>query len=518
MKKLSVLLLLLIFTGCSLKQTTTPTSTAQPQTKSAVTTLPPQTIIPTKNQITVGVLLPFSGNYKDISNSILESILLSYSANSTKKIVIKVYDTNENGKDTAKQAAQNAISAGVDIIIGPLLTTSLNEITPVTEDKNIPVIALSNDRTALVDTKNVYIMGYSPEEEVERIVDYVISTKNAHNFAALIPENKYGEIVLADLKATLAARGAELTKVVTYPPDEINFTSYAEQLIDPQDLSDYHKALDAYTAQGGNKYRSLTSNTNDRPQPKLNFDTLFIGDFGKRLILVGVHLPFVDIDTSKINLIGTRLWASAPIANESVFNGALYPDLPDINATIFASKFQSIYKKQATLIDVIAYNALQMVADLITVDPQTGNLKYDFSKAALTSYTGFGVLGNYNLRNDGLSQHDLLIKQVNNRSISTVDQTSSYDYMKVSNYQDVVNTTLTKDNSQDDQNSSNSAPNSASDEDEENSTPNTGDQAQDANNDDSSATANPTTENSIGGVILPPLTKNKIAPATTTIP
>lgn len=390
-----------------------------------------------ENKVIVGLLLPFDGKYSDVSQNIMNAIELEYSTNLNPYIIVKVFNTNEDGEDTTKQATKEAVDSGVNIIIGPLLTKELEQVIKITEPLNIPVLSLSNDRSVIADTNNTYLMGLTLAPEIERIVDYVAQTKNAKNFAALVPKNKYGEIEVADLKAALQSRGLNMVKVISYPPNTINFTKYITDLVTPEDWAAYNDALKQYNEDNQDTYKSLSVNSADRPQPALKFDTLFIGDFGKRLLLLGVHLPFVGIDTSKINIIGTRLWGSVKLYKEDTFDSALYPTLPPISDSIFFSKYQSIYKEDPLIISAVAYDTMQMISDLVVFDDATHTLSYDFTPNSITQYKGLGILGNFQLRKDGLVMRDMYIQQISKTGNTAIDDSSNFNYMDVDSYKNV---------------------------------------------------------------------------------
>lgn len=435
MKKL-VVLLLLVLTGCTGYKEVKPIPKIDTTTEQT-TTFKEQVIFSSKKKINIAVLLPLDGQYKEISENIIEAIQLAYNNNVNKSIVIRFYSTFENGTDTTISAAKEAIDGGSDIILGPLFATNLQKVAKEAARKNIPVISFSNDRTALKDTKNVYLMGYSPEVEVERVLDYVANTQHALRFVAMVPENKYGRVVLSSLKASLESRGLTLVRVVTYPPDTINFSPYVEKLVNPEELDRYKEAIKKYDSKHVNDSSHSLLDRQSYPELNLDFDTLLVGDSGKRLMLLGVHLPYVGIDPNKINFIGTRLWANAPLYNEAAFKNAAFPDFIDLQNTIFASKFSSIFKTKPTLISAVAYDAIQMISNLVTVDPDSGKVQYDFSLSSLTNHRILGVLGNYYLRNDGLTERDMEIKGVGNQDYNVIDNTSGFEFMSVKDYKNL---------------------------------------------------------------------------------
>jgi len=68
----------------------------------------------------------------------------------------------------ARNAAEQAIAEGAEIIVGPLFAQSVSAVGQVARPRNIPVIAFSTD--ASVAARGVYLLSFLPETDVRRIV------------------------------------------------------------------------------------------------------------------------------------------------------------------------------------------------------------------------------------------------------------------------------------------------------------------------------------------------------------
>ena len=77
-------------------------------------------------------------------------------------------------------------------------------------------ISFSND--ASVARPGLYVLGFRPEEQVERIVDYA-AAQGRTRFAALAPDDAYGSRASAAWRAAVAqVPGATAEIAVTFPP------------------------------------------------------------------------------------------------------------------------------------------------------------------------------------------------------------------------------------------------------------------------------------------------------------
>lgn len=452
MRKILLFLLTVVLCSCATKQSTLNTQKTNTSNITEKTTkdFEDQIVLSGKNKVNISVLLPLEGDNAEISESIVNAIQLSYYNNINKSIFIRFYSTISNGKDVAAKVAKEAVEGGADIILGPLFSSNVEKVAAIAKQKNIPVISFSNDRSILFNTNNVYLAGYSPEVEVERIVEYMVTTKKASKFVAIVPENQYGKLVLSALDAALKARGLSLIRYSTYSPQVINFSTTIEKIIDPEVFGNYKEAVDNYNNehQTQNSSRKSLLSATDYPELEVDFDTLFLADNGLKVILLGSHLPYVGIFSNKINLVATRLAGSAKLYNEPIFSNMKIPDFTNLANTVFASKFMSVFKKQPKLISVAAYDIIQMISSMVEVDPNNNMVKYNFSKKNLSSQTFAGVLGLYNIREDGIIQRSMNVKEVVNKKngyqITQDSNLTDEGFMKVTNYKDVSLSDFTK--------------------------------------------------------------------------
>lgn len=72
----------------------------------------------------IAVLLPLTGPRANAANAILQGILASYMAKQNDKIAVNFYDTAND----AASAYQQALTAGAEFIIGPLLPTEIEQL------------------------------------------------------------------------------------------------------------------------------------------------------------------------------------------------------------------------------------------------------------------------------------------------------------------------------------------------------------------------------------------------------
>ena len=115
-------------------------------------------------KLRVGLLAPFSGEYKSLGESLLLSTQLALDEIDSDKIIIIPRDSGSNNKNKLNSAIQEIIDSGVKIIIGPMSSSSFDEIKKY---KNTIFISLSNKEPQI--SNNLINIGISLESQLEAI-------------------------------------------------------------------------------------------------------------------------------------------------------------------------------------------------------------------------------------------------------------------------------------------------------------------------------------------------------------
>ena len=83
-------------------------------------------------------------------------------------------------------------------------------------NERVPALAFSNDRS--VASKNIWLLGFIPEDNIDRAIAQTIG-QGLTRFGALLPDGAYGERLGRTLDERIARYGGELVQVEIYPPD-----------------------------------------------------------------------------------------------------------------------------------------------------------------------------------------------------------------------------------------------------------------------------------------------------------
>ena len=157
-------------------------------------------------QVKVGLILPLSaaGNAGVAAQSMKNAAEMALAEFQNPNVQLLIKDDGGNPQG-AQQVTQQALDEGAEIILGPLFAASVPATAQLTRARGVSVIAFSTDSS--VAGRGVYLLSFLPESDVNRIVDYSASI-GKKSFAALLPDNAYGNVVEAAFKQAVGRKAA----------------------------------------------------------------------------------------------------------------------------------------------------------------------------------------------------------------------------------------------------------------------------------------------------------------------
>ena len=157
--------------------------------------------------ITITMLLPMSSpdeNVRALANTLLQAAQLALFDVARPELLLRVQDTGGTPVG-AQTAARLALAAGADLIVGPLVATSVQAVAPVLANSSVPALAFSNDRS--VASRNIWLLGFIPEDNIDRAIAQTIG-QGLTRFGALLPEGAMANAWGARLRSALHAMAA----------------------------------------------------------------------------------------------------------------------------------------------------------------------------------------------------------------------------------------------------------------------------------------------------------------------
>jgi ABC-type branched-subunit amino acid transport system substrate-binding protein len=426
--------------GCTPARQTPPAPTPQQQATEPPAGVAPQveTLPPTdsdikltpppgaKETVTVAFLAPLSGPNAALGQALLNAAQMALfdlgaanSAGGTGGMEISLAPRDTGGTmEGAQKAAQEAIGAGARLILGPVFSTEVQAVAPIVRARGIPLVSFSNDYTAAGD--GVYIIGFTPEQQVQRVVSYAAS-RGLTRFAALAPESVYGNRIVAALQTATSQVNGQVTRVETYDPALT--TQGVTQII--RRLASYDQRHGALLAQR----KELSAKGDDASRAALRrlqgaetigdvaFDAVVIPESGERLKIIAPLLLFYDIDPRKVHALGTVDWDTPETWTEPALVGAWYPAAAVDSHAAFLKAYREAYGQAAPARASLGYDATALAIVLARNGGRDG-----FTPEALTAANGFiGVDGIFRLAPSGVVERGLAVKEIGSRSAHVVD-------------------------------------------------------------------------------------------------
>ncbi len=322
--------------------------------------------------IKVGLILPLSGagNAGVAAQAMRNAAELALIEFQSPNIQLLVKDDGSSAQG-AQQAAQQAVDEGAEIILGPLFAVAVPGAAQVARGRNISVIAFSTDSS--VAGRGVYLLSFLPESDVNRIVEYAAS-QGKRSFAAMLPENAYGNVVEAAFKQAVARRGGRIVAFERYGADRTQMQNSARNVA---------QAL---------------------PQA----DSLFLADDGEALAALTDSLTGAGANLRGVQLLGTGLWDNPRVLSNQALQGGLYAAPDPAGYRSFAGRYRAKFGNEPVRAATHAYDAVALVAALAKT--QGGQR---FSAEVLQNSSGFaGIDGLFRFRSDGSNERGLAVMRV----------------------------------------------------------------------------------------------------------
>jgi branched-chain amino acid transport system substrate-binding protein len=416
--------LLLVLAGCQnvpLTSRSAPTKPATPasppvasQAEPAPSTVPtPVPEVSATGKARIALLLPLSGTNASLGQSLLNSAELALFMSNSDDLELLPRDTEGSGGAAA--AASSALNDGAELILGPVFSASVADVTALARARGVPVISFSNDISVAGD--GVFVAGFTPENQIDRVVSYARS-RGAQRFAALVPDNQFGSRTADALQKSIGTFGGTLSRVARY-------TSTENEVIAPiiRRLADYDARRAALRA----NREALAAKNDETSKAALkrlegvdtsgdpDFDTLLIPEGGPRLRALAPLLSLYDIDTQRVRTLGTFDWNDPLTETEPALNGGWYPTPPPDTRAQFESAYQSAFKTAAPRIASIAFDTTLLAAALVRSTPELGQKRFAIER--LTQSNGFaGADGIFRLNPNGAAERGLAVIEVHLRA------------------------------------------------------------------------------------------------------
>jgi ABC-type branched-subunit amino acid transport system substrate-binding protein len=303
-------------------------------------------------KIKIGLLVPMTGENKEIGQSIIKAVGLAVKDIDSNLIEIFPKDTASKANQTLKSAFELS-EMGVKIIIGPIFHES---ITYLDEMKNLTFLSLTNKTLDI--PKNVISAGINSTSQFNTIKKF-LELNNIERTIFLTPIQDYEFEV---------KKGMKNSKIKIYKDYEYN--------IEPTKLTKQIEEFTNYKIRKQNLDDEINrvKNSNDPNKEKkikrlekrytlggLNFDAVVIADFEESLKSVSTSLLYTDVLPKNKYFITLNQWFDESLLNETDIQPLYYPSINKENFDNYKIKYFNAFNEDPTHLSLLSYDLVGLV-------------------------------------------------------------------------------------------------------------------------------------------------------------
>tara|TARA_Y100001970_G_scaffold281285_1_gene391721 strand:- start:2598 stop:3749 length:1152 start_codon:yes stop_codon:yes gene_type:complete len=309
-----------------------------------------------EEKIKIGLIIPLSGEYKEIGESILKSVRLAINKINDQNLIIVPKDTKSNPEVTLK-VSKELYNDGIKIILGPVFNNSsiyLDEL------KEVTFLSFTNKINN--NPNNVISAGVNAISQINTIKKFQ-KLNGLERSIFLIPNSDYKQEIENAIKKTKI----NLKETFIYNTDPTVLTSQIEKLTRykqrKRNVEDEIKRLE--NSNEANKKKKIANLKKRDTLGGINFDSIIIADFDEGLKSVATSFLYTDISSKRIKYISFNQWFDSTLLKEKSLQPIYFPSINKENYEIFTEEYYKSYNSYPNQISFLSYDLIGLVYYLI---------------------------------------------------------------------------------------------------------------------------------------------------------
>ena len=352
-------------------------------------------------KIKIGLLVPLSGDNKNLGEQIIKSTKMALQEIGTDKIEIFPKDAGSDANTTLKSAYELK-KIGVKIIIGPVFFDNLSYLGEV---EDTVFLSLTNKVSDL--PKNVISTGVNSISQLNTINEFIKSNEIKKTIF-LTPDLHYKDEVISAIKKS----NIKIFKHYIYVIDPTKLTQQIEDLtnykIRKQNLIDEIKRIENSDLE--DKERRIKRLKKRYTIGNVNFDSIIISDFDESLKSVITSFLYSDVSPKNKYFITFNQWFDQSLLSENATQPIYFPSINKSNLEKFNSDFETKYNQKPNHLSLLSYDLLGLIYYL--------SIKTDFSDVnnLFKKENSFkGKIGIFDVKNNSIHHRLNFYKIENNK-------------------------------------------------------------------------------------------------------
>ena len=309
-----------------------------------------------EEKINIGLLIPLSGEQKEIGKSIMQSVRLAINKIDNSNIQIIPKDTKDDPTRTLAAAKELELK-GVKIVIGPIFNKNLIYLDELKE-----MIFLSLTNKNINNPKNVISAGINASSQINTIVKFK-NQNDINKTIFLIPDSDFKE----EIEDAISRSKLKLKYTHIYNTDPTKITKQIEKFTyypqRKQNLIDEIKRLENSTEE--NKDRKIENLKKKDTLGCINFDSVIVSDFDESLKSVFTSLLYTDVSPKRIYYITLNQWFDKTLLKETNLQPIYFPSINKKNYDKYFNEYKEVYDEYPNQLSFLSYDLVGLVYYLI---------------------------------------------------------------------------------------------------------------------------------------------------------
>ena len=352
------------------------------QTKEVPESVPFQS----KSKYAIGVILPLSGPHQAYGERALQAIQLAIKEiNPEGKdplISLAIRDSKGNPTEVEKSVEDLVAKEKVVAILGPLLSTTVEEAAQKAQQLKVPLLSLSQREFVLGKGEFIFQNSLTPSDQIQTLAAFAMKTLELSSFAIFYPNSPYGLHSKNLFIQEISRRGGKVSGQVAYHEDQTDFS---------------HEIKKFFKIEVIRNHESPRRKLGDEFKSGLSVDGLFIPDTHDRVGLILSQIAYYDVQG--LTFLGTNAWNGPdliPIAGKSA-EGAVFIDAfskgnPLPSSLRFVEEFRKTYQRDPETLEALCYDGAKFIGEILRTKSISSPLQLNEEMSKFKNFQGVSGL------------------------------------------------------------------------------------------------------------------------------
>ena len=305
-----------------------------------------------ENKIKIGLLVPITGDNKNLGQLIIKSTRMALEDIDDNKIEIYPKDTGSNPEQTLQSAIQLK-NLGVKIVIGPIFFKNLSYLSDLPD---MTFLSLTNKTEELPN--NVISSGVNATSQLKTIKKF-LELNDIKKTIFLTPDLNFK----SEIKKGIKKSKIKISKHYIYDREPTKLTAQIEKITNykrrKQNLVDEIKRVE--NSDLIDKEKQLKKLEKKYTIGNVSFDSVIISDFNESLKSVITSLLYTDVSPKQKKIITLNQWFDKSILSEKNIQPIYYPSINNKNLINFKKKFSNKFDKIPSHLSLLSYDLVGLI-------------------------------------------------------------------------------------------------------------------------------------------------------------